>query len=174
MIETAELTREELQRYGRHLVMPEVGPEGQIKLKAARVLIIGAGGLGSPLSLYLAAAGVGTIGVVDFDAVDLSNLQRQILYSTGSVGKSKLAEAKARLNQLNPNVNVVLHETRLSPENALKLFKDYDIVADGTDNFPTRYLINDACVLAGKPNVYGSVFRFEGQVSVFYAKQGPC
>lgn len=173
-IATTDLTPEEIKRYGRHLVIPEVGLEGQKKLKAARVLVVGAGGLGSPLSLYLAAAGVGAIGIVDCDTVDFSNLQRQILYSTDSVGKSKLSEAKARLQGLNPNVNVILHETRLSSENAFSLFKNYDIIADGTDNFPTRYLINDACVLLGKPDVYGSIFRFEGQVAVFDAKEGPC
>ena len=170
----ADLSPEELKRYGRHLVLPEVGIEGQKKLKAARVLTVGAGGLGSPLSLYLAAAGVGTLGVVDFDKVELSNLQRQILFSTDSIGKSKLSEAKARLNAMNPNVRVILHETRLSSKDALDIIKDYDIVADGTDNFPARYLINDACALSGKPNVYGSIFRFEGQVSVFDAKNGPC
>ncbi|MBI3550157.1 MAG: molybdopterin-synthase adenylyltransferase MoeB [Elusimicrobia bacterium] len=169
-----ELNAEEIKRYGRHLVLPEVGLEGQKKLKRAKVLTVGAGGLGSPLATYLAAAGVGTIGIVDFDKVEFSNLQRQILFSTDSVGKPKIAEAKARLNALNPNVRVVAHETRLSSQNALEIIKDYDVVADGTDNFPTRYLVNDACALAGKPNVYGSIFRFEGQVSVFYAKEGPC
>ena len=171
---TQDLSPEELERYVRHLALPEVGLEGQKKLKGARVLVVGAGGLGSPISMYLAAAGVGQIGLVDFDQVEASNLQRQILYSTGSIGKPKLAEAKARLAGLNPKVRVALHETRLSSKNALDIIKDYDIVADGTDNFPTRYLVNDASALSGKPNVYGAVFRFEGQVSVFDAKNGPC
>ncbi len=170
----AELTKEELQRYHRHLIMPEVGPEGQRKLKNASVLCVGAGGLGSPLALYLAAAGVGRLGIVDFDVVDHSNLQRQVLHGTEWVGKPKLASAKERLRSLNPNVEVVAHETRLTSQNALGIVKDYDVVADGTDNFPTRYLVNDACVLLGKPNAYGSIFRFEGQVSVFGAKDGPC
>jgi molybdopterin/thiamine biosynthesis adenylyltransferase/rhodanese-related sulfurtransferase/molybdopterin converting factor small subunit len=168
------LSASEILRYSRHLIMPEVGMEGQLKLKAAKVLAIGAGGLGSPLALYLAAAGVGKLGLVDFDVVDLTNLQRQILHSTDTVGKPKLESARARLAALNPEVDVHLHETRLSSENALELFRDYDIVVDGTDNFPTRYLVNDACVLTGKPNVYGSIFRFEGQVSVFGAPGGPC
>ncbi len=172
--ELPKLSREELQRYHRHIIMPEVGQEGQAKLKQARVLAIGAGGLGSPYALYLAAAGVGTIGLVDFDVVDASNLQRQILYSADSVGKPKLAEAKARLKALNPHIEIETHETRLTSQNALELFRKYDLVADGTDNFPTRYLVNDACALTGKPNVYGSIFRFEGQVSVFDAKLGPC
>src|SRR5256885_9710223 len=171
--ETATLSNDEILRYSRHLIMPEVGMEGQQKLKAARVLTIGAGGLGSPLSLYLAAAGVGTIGIVDFDAVDLTNLQRQIVHGTSTLGHSKLESAKARLTDLNPNVSVETHETRLTSENALDLIREYDIVVDGTDNFPTRYLVNDACVLLGKPNVYGSIFRFEGQASLFYAKEGP-
>jgi molybdopterin/thiamine biosynthesis adenylyltransferase/rhodanese-related sulfurtransferase len=169
-----KLSHAEVLRYSRHLLLPEVGLEGQRKLKAARVLTIGAGGLGSPLSLYLAAAGVGTIGVVDFDVVDLTNLQRQIVHGTSTLGHSKLESAKARLTDLNPNVNVIGHEGRLSSENALDIIRDYDIVVDGTDNFPTRYLVNDACVLLGKPNVYGSIFRFEGQASLFYAKEGPC
>src|SRR5438132_4031416 len=169
-----ELTTAELVRYDRHLLLPEVGVEGQRKLKAARVLTIGAGGLGSPLSLYLAAAGVGTIGIVDFDVVDLTNLQRQIVHGTATLGTSKLESAKARLGDLNPNVNVIGHDGRLTSENALEILKDYDIIVDGTDNFPTRYLVNDACVLLGKPNVYGSIFRFEGQASLFYAKEGPC
>ncbi|MBI3299392.1 MAG: molybdopterin-synthase adenylyltransferase MoeB [Elusimicrobia bacterium] len=169
-----ELTREELARYNRHVIMPEVGVEGQRKLKRARVLMIGAGGLGSPMGLYLAAAGVGRIGVVDFDVVDASNLQRQVLYGTESVGKSKLAAAAARLKDLNPHVSVVPHEVRLTSKNALELFKGYDLVVDGTDNFATRYLVNDACALAGIPNVYASIFRFEGQVSVFWAAKGPC
>ena len=169
-----KLSHAEVLRYSRHLLLPEVGVEGQRKLKAARVLTIGAGGLGSPLSLYLAAAGVGTIGIVDFDVVDLTNLQRQIVHGTSTLGHSKLESAKARLTDLNPNVNIVGHEGRLTSENALDIIRDYDIVVDGTDNFPTRYLVNDACVLLGKPNVYGSIFRFEGQASVFYAKEGPC
>jgi len=169
-----ELTRDELARYTRHLILPEVGVEGQRKLKAARVLCVGAGGLGSPLALYLAAAGVGTLGLVDLDVVDASNLQRQILHSTHDVGRKKLDSAEEKLAALNPTVRVVKHETMLSSANALDILKDYDIVADGTDNFPTRYLVNDACVLLGKPNVYGSVFRFEGQASVFAAREGPC
>jgi sulfur-carrier protein adenylyltransferase/sulfurtransferase len=175
-VETAlpKLAHAEVLRYSRHLLLPEVGVEGQRKLKAARVLTIGAGGLGSPLSLYLAAAGVGTIGIVDFDVVDLTNLQRQIVHGTSTLGTPKLESAKARLTDLNPNVNVETHEARLTSENALDIIRDYDIVVDGTDNFPTRYLVNDACVLLGKPNVYGSIFRFEGQASLFYAKEGPC
>jgi sulfur-carrier protein adenylyltransferase/sulfurtransferase len=169
-----KLSHAEVLRYSRHLLLPEVGVEGQRKLKAARVLTIGAGGLGSPLSLYLAAAGVGTIGIVDFDVVDLTNLQRQIVHGTSTLGRSKLESAKARLTDLNPNVNVIGHEARLTSENALEIIEGYDIVIDGTDNFPTRYLVNDACVLLGKPNVYGSIFRFEGQASLFYAKEGPC
>ena len=168
------LSNEEIRRYSRHLIMPEVGLEGQKKLKAARVLAIGAGGLGSPLSLYLAAAGVGTIGLVDFDVVDDSNLQRQILFGTKDVGRPKLRSAVERLRDVNPHVTVVPHEARLTSENALAIFRDYDIVVDGTDNFPTRYLVNDACVLTGKPNVYASIFRFEGQASVFWAGKGPC
>ena len=169
-----ELTRDDLSRYARHLTLPEVGIEGQQKLKAARVLCVGAGGLGSPLALYLAAAGVGTLGLVDFDTVDASNLQRQILHSTRDVGRSKLDSAEEKLTALNPTVRVVRHETRLSSANALEILKDYDVVADGTDNFPTRYLVNDACVLLGKPNVFGSIFRFEGQASVFATHEGPC
>ena len=168
------LTNEEVARYSRHLIMPEVGMEGQLKLKAARALCIGAGGLGSPVLLYLAAAGVGTLGLVDFDEVDYSNLHRQIIHGTPDVGRSKLDSAKARINALNPEVEVVTHEMALSSENALGLFADYDLVVDGTDNFPTRYLVNDACVIGGKPNVYGSIFRFEGQASVFATKDGPC
>ena len=167
-------THEEVQRYSRHLIMPEVGMAGQAKLKQAQVLLIGAGGLGAPMGLYLAAAGVGRIGLVDFDVVDASNLQRQVTYSTADVGRSKLEATKERLVGINPHIQIDTHEERLSSENALDLFKDYDIVADGTDNFPTRYLVNDACVLLGKPNIYGSIFRFEGQASVFYAKEGPC
>ncbi|MEK7858666.1 MAG: ubiquitin-like small modifier protein 1 [Elusimicrobiota bacterium] len=170
----AALTKEELQRYHRHLILPEVGPEGQKKLKSAKVLCIGAGGLGSPLALYLTAAGVGRLGLVDFDSVDASNLQRQILHDTPSVGTSKLVSAKKRLNALNPNVDVQLHEQRLTSANAIDLFRQYDVIADGTDNFATRYLVNDACVLTGKPNAYGSIFKFEGQLSVFGAKDGPC
>jgi molybdopterin/thiamine biosynthesis adenylyltransferase/rhodanese-related sulfurtransferase/molybdopterin converting factor small subunit len=169
-----KLSHAEILRYSRHLLLPEVGVEGQRKLKAARVLTIGAGGLGSPLSLYLAAAGVGTIGIVDFDVVDLTNLQRQIVHGTGTLGHPKLESAKARLTDLNPNVKLETYETRLTAENALDIIREYDIVVDGTDNFPTRYLVNDACVLLDKPNVYGSIFRFEGQASVFYAKEGPC
>jgi adenylyltransferase/sulfurtransferase len=168
------LSNEEVKRYSRHLIMPEVGMEGQRKLKAGKVLCIGAGGLGSPAALYLAAAGVGTIGIVDFDEVDFSNLQRQILHGTPDVGRSKLQSAKDRLNALNPHVNVITYETALSSKNALELFKGYDVVLDGTDNFPTRYLVNDACVLLGIPNAYGSIFRFEGQASVFATKDGPC
>jgi sulfur-carrier protein adenylyltransferase/sulfurtransferase len=172
--ETATLNNEEILRYSRHLIMPEVGMEGQQKLKAARVLCIGAGGLGSPLALYLAAAGVGTLGIVDFDVVDFTNLQRQIIHSTADVGRKKLDSAEEKLKAINPFVNVKKFETRLSSENALELFREFDIIADGTDNFPTRYLVNDACVLTGKPNVYGSIFRFEGQASVFATEQGPC
>ena len=169
-----ELTPQELARYARHLTLPEVGVEGQQKLKAARVLCVGTGGLGSPLALYLAAAGVGTLGLVDFDVVDASNLQRQILHSTHDVGRKKLDSAADKLLALNPGLNVIKHETMLSSANALEILKGYHIVADGTDNFPTRYLVNDACVLTGKPNVYGSIFRFDGQASVFAAREGPC
>jgi adenylyltransferase/sulfurtransferase len=170
----AKLSRDEILRYSRHLIMPEVTLEGQKKLKKARVLCIGAGGLGSPMALYLAAAGVGTLGIVDFDVVDLTNIQRQILYSTADVGRPKLDAAKERLHQLNPEIDVVDHSTHLASWNVLDLFGRYDIIADGTDNFPTRYLVNDACVLLGKPNVYASIFRFDGQVAVFDAKRGPC
>ena len=170
----AQLTKDEILRYSRHLIMPEVGMEGQLKLKHAKVLCIGAGGLGSPLALYLAAAGVGKLGIVDFDVVDFTNLQRQIIHDTNDVGRPKLASAKETLADINPYVEVETYETRLTSENALEIIRDYDIVADGTDNFPTRYLVNDACVLAGKPNVYGSIFRFDGQATVFYAKEGPC
>lgn len=169
-----ELTHEEIKRYSRHLIMPEVSLQGQKKLKAARVLMIGAGGLGSPLGLYLAAAGVGHLGLVDFDVVDESNLQRQIIHSTPDVGRLKLDSARERLLAINPHVQIETYPTRLTSDNALELFAQYDIIADGTDNFPTRYLVNDACVLLGKPNVYGSIFRFEGQASVFYAPEGPC
>ncbi len=168
------LTNEEVQRYSRHLIMPEVGMDGQRKIKAARVLCIGAGGLGSPAALYLAAAGVGTLGIVDFDVVDYSNLQRQIIHGTPDVGRSKLQSARERINAVNPAVNVVGHETTLTSKNALDILRDYDVVVDGTDNFPTRYLVNDACVILGKPNAYGSIFRFEGQASVFAVKGGPC
>jgi sulfur-carrier protein adenylyltransferase/sulfurtransferase len=173
-VEPAALSREEFRRYSRHLIMPEVGLEGQKKLKSARVLAIGTGGLGSPLALYLAAAGVGTIGLVDFDVVDASNLQRQILFGTGDVGRPKIEAAVRRLQDMNPNVQVVPFEERLTSENALPIFRDFDVIADGTDNFPTRYLVNDACVLTGKPNVYASIYRFEGQASVFWAEKGPC
>jgi sulfur-carrier protein adenylyltransferase/sulfurtransferase len=167
-------SRDELRRYSRHLLLPEVGVSGQRKLRRAKVLLVGAGGLGSPTALYLAAAGVGEIGIVDFDAVDLSNLQRQVLYTTADVGRPKLTAAKERLEALNPGTRIVAHEERLTSENALAILRPYDIVVDGTDNFPTRYLVNDASVLLGKPNVYGSIYRFEGQVSVFDAKRGPC
>ena len=170
----SELSKDEILRYSRHLIMAEVGMEGQLKLKKAKVLCIGAGGLGSPLTLYLAAAGVGRLGIVDFDVVDFTNLQRQVIHSTADVGKSKLASARESIREINPNVEVVGYETRLTSENALQLFEGYEIIVDGTDNFPTRYLVNDACVLLGKPNVYGSIFRFEGQASVFYALEGPC
>jgi adenylyltransferase/sulfurtransferase len=172
--EAAALTNDEILRYSRHLIMPEVGMEGQQKLKAARVLFIGAGGLGSPLALYLGAAGVGTLGIVDFDVVDYTNLQRQIIHTTADVGRKKLDSAAEKLKAINPFLNIRKFETKLSSENALELFRDFDIIADGTDNFPTRYLVNDACVLTGKPNVYGSIFRFEGQASVFATKDGPC
>jgi sulfur-carrier protein adenylyltransferase/sulfurtransferase len=168
------LTNDEVKRYSRHLIMPEVGVEGQLKLKAGSVLCIGAGGLGSPAALYLAAAGVGRIGIVDFDVVDFSNLQRQIIHGTPDVGRSKLASAKDRLLGLNPLITIDTYETALSSKNALDLFKPYDVILDGTDNFPTRYLVNDACVILGKPNAYGSIFRFEGQASVFATKNGPC
>ncbi|HYS25627.1 MAG TPA: molybdopterin-synthase adenylyltransferase MoeB [Vicinamibacterales bacterium] len=169
-----DLNAEEIKRYSRHLIMPEVGVDGQKKLKAGSVLCIGAGGLGSPAAMYLAAAGVGRIGIVDFDVVDFSNLQRQLLHGTSSVGRSKLDSAKDRLVDLNPLIEIETYETTVSSDNALDLFKPYDVILDGTDNFPTRYLVNDACVLAGKPNAYGSIFRFEGQASVFATKEGPC
>ncbi len=169
-----QLSNDELARYSRHLILPEVGMEGQQKLKAAKVLCVGTGGLGSPLAFYLAAAGIGTLGLVDFDVVDSSNLQRQIIHSTKDVGRPKLDSATEKLQALNPFLNVVKHETMLTSQNALEIIRDYDIVADGTDNFPTRYLVNDACVLTGKPNAYGSIFRFEGQASVFATQQGPC
>ena len=169
-----ELTTDDLARYSRHLILPEVGMDGQRKLKAARVLCVGTGGLGSPMALYLAAAGIGTLGLVDFDVVDASNLQRQIIHSTRDIGRKKLDSAAEKLSALNPSLSIVKHDTMLSSANALDILKDYDIVADGTDNFPTRYLVNDACVLLGKPNVYGSIFRFEGQASVFATEEGPC
>jgi adenylyltransferase/sulfurtransferase len=170
----SDLSQEEIKRYSRHLIMPEVGMDGQRRLKASSVLCIGAGGLGSPAAMYLAAAGVGRIGIVDFDVVDFSNLQRQLLHGTPDVGRSKLESAKSRLLALNPNIQIDTYETALSSENALELFAPYDVILDGTDNFPTRYLVNDACVLSGKPNAYGSIFRFEGQASVFAIKNGPC
>jgi len=173
-IQPVTLSNEEVLRYSRHLIMPEVGMEGQLRLKAARVLCIGAGGLGSPLAMYLAAAGVGTLGIVDFDVVDFTNLQRQIIHSTDDVGRKKLDSAAESIKGINPFVEVRKFETRLSSENALSILRDFDIVVDGTDNFPTRYLVNDACVLSGKPNVYGSIFRFEGQASVLATKEGPC
>jgi len=169
-----DLNAEEIKRYSRHLIMPEVGVDGQKKLKAGSVLCIGAGGLGSPAAMYLAAAGVGRIGIVDFDVVDFSNLQRQLLHGTSDVGRSKLESAKDRLHDLNPHIEIDTYETTVSSDNALDLFKPYDVILDGTDNFPTRYLVNDACVLTGKPNAYGSIFRFEGQASVFATKEGPC
>jgi adenylyltransferase/sulfurtransferase len=170
----AVLSNDEILRYSRHLIMPEVGMEGQQKLKAAKVLCIGAGGLGSPLALYLTAAGVGTLGIVDFDVVDYTNLQRQIIHSTSDVGRKKLDSAAEKLKAINPYINLRTFDTRLTSANALELFREFDIIADGTDNFPTRYLVNDACVLTGKPNVYGSIFRFEGQASVFATEEGPC
>ena len=173
MSERHELSRDEMLRYGRHLILPEVGVEGQRRLKGASVLIVGAGGLGSPLALYLAAAGVGRIGIADFDVVDASNLQRQVLHGTASLGRAKLDSARERLADLNPHVEVIPHP-RLERDNALEIFAHYDVIADGTDNFATRYLVNDACGLLGKPNVHGSVFRFEGQASVFDVRRGPC
>ncbi|RMG75295.1 MAG: molybdopterin-synthase adenylyltransferase MoeB [Chloroflexi bacterium] len=170
----ADLSHEEIKRYSRHLIMPEVGIEGQRKLKASSVLLIGTGGLGSPTALYLAAAGIGRIGLVDYDVVDSSNLQRQIIHGESTIGKSKLDSAEARLKDLNPYLTIEKYNVPLTSDNALTLFADYDIIIDGTDNFPTRYLVNDACVKLGKPNVYGSIFRFEGQLSVFYAEEGPC
>ena len=169
-----ELSNDEIARYSRHLIMPEVALDGQKKLKAAKVLTVGTGGLGSPLALYLAAAGIGTIGIVDFDVVDESNLQRQIIHGTSDVGRPKVESARDKIEDINPNVEVRVHEEALTSENALEIFADYDVIVDGTDNFPTRYLVNDACVLLGKPNVYGSIFRFEGQASVFWAEEGPC
>jgi len=169
-----QLTNDEIQRYSRHLIMPEVGMEGQLKLKQAKVLLVGTGGLGAPMALYLAAAGVGTIGLVDFDVVDFSNLQRQVIHGTKDVGKAKIDSAIETMLDINPFINVVRHETALKSDNALDIIKDYDLVADGTDNFPTRYLVNDACVLLKKPNAYGSIFRFEGQATVFAYPGGPC
>ncbi len=174
MIELQNLTNEEIRRYSRHLIMPEVGLAGQLKIKQASVLLIGAGGLGSPLALYLAAAGIGHLGIVDFDVVDESNLQRQIVHGTSTVGVSKLESAARRVRDLNPFVEITGYETGITSDNALDIIKDYDIVIDGTDNFPTRYLVNDASVMLGKPNVYGSIFRFEGQASVFGVREGPC
>ena len=168
------LTNDEIGRYSRHLILPEVGMEGQIKLKDAKVLLVGTGGLGAPMALYLAAAGVGTIGLVDFDVVDVSNLQRQVIHGSKDVGKKKIDSAAESMLDINPNLKIVKHEVALTSENALEIVKQYDLVADGTDNFPTRYLVNDACVLTGKPNVYGSIFRFEGQASVFWAARGAC
>jgi len=168
------LSAEELRRYSRHLILPEVGPEGQKRLKSSSILLVGAGGLGSPLAMYLAAAGIGRLGMVDFDVVDFTNLQRQIIHFTADVGRSKLDSAQEKIRALNPHVKVERHETRLDSGNAMEILRDYDVIIDGTDNFPTRYLVNDACVLLGKPNVYGSIFRFEGQVSVFDALRGPC
>ena len=172
--ELPKLSNDEIARYSRHLILPEVGMEGQQKLKAAKVLCVGTGGLGAPLALYLAAAGVGTIGLVDFDTVDASNLQRQVIHSTATVGKLKVDSAEIMLKGLNPHLNVVKYNTMLTSANALEIFKDFDVIADGTDNFQTRYLVNDACVLTGKPNAYGSIFRFEGQASVFGTEEGPC
>jgi sulfur-carrier protein adenylyltransferase/sulfurtransferase len=168
------LSKQEVMRYSRHLIMPEVGMEGQLKIKQAKVLCIGTGGLGAPLGLYLAAAGVGRIGLVDFDVVDSTNLQRQVLFGTSDVGRPKTEAAADRLRNLNPEIQIDTFETQLTSANALELFKDYDIIVDGTDNFPTRYLVNDACVITGKPNVYGSIFRFEGQITVFSYPGGPC
>lgn len=169
-----ELSNEEIARYSRHLILQEVGIDGQRKLKQARVLMIGTGGLGAPLGMYLAAAGIGTMGIVDFDVVDASNLQRQVIHGTRDIGRPKVASAKDRMKSINPTINVETYNTQLSSENALEIMESYDVIVDGTDNFPTRYLVNDACVLLGKPNVYGSVFRFEGQASVFYAEKGAC
>ena len=173
-LDPGALSHEEVKRYSRHLIMPEVGIQGQKKLKGGSVLLIGTGGLGSPLGLYLASAGIGRIGLVDFDVVDFTNLQRQVLYTTQDVGRPKLQAAKERLEAINPYITIETHETRLSSENALEILKNYDVIVDGTDNFPTRYLVNDSCVLLKKPNVYGSIFRFEGQASVFDAQRGPC
>jgi molybdopterin/thiamine biosynthesis adenylyltransferase/rhodanese-related sulfurtransferase len=170
----APLTNDEIRRYSRHLIMPNVGIDGQGRLKAAKVLLVGTGGLGSPLAMYLAAAGVGTIGLVDFDTVDESNLHRQVIHGTKDIGKRKTESARETILDINPFVDVRIHETALRSDNALEIIEPYDLVIDGTDNFPTRYLVNDACVLLGKPNVYGSIFRFDGQLAVFYAEEGPC
>jgi sulfur-carrier protein adenylyltransferase/sulfurtransferase len=170
----APLTNDEIRRYSRHLIMPNVGMDGQGRLKASKVLLVGTGGLGSPLAMYLAAAGVGTIGLVDYDVVDESNLHRQVIHGTKDIGKRKTQSAAETIADINPHINVEVHETLLRSDNALDIIRPYDIVIDGTDNFPTRYLVNDACVLLGKPNVYGSIFRFDGQLAVFYAKEGPC
>ncbi len=172
--DTVELSHDEVRRYSRHLIMPEVGIQGQRKLKQASVLLIGTGGLGSPLALYLTAAGIGRLGLVDYDVVDETNLQRQVIHFGSDVGKPKLESAAAKLSDINPYIVIEKHNTPLTSENALEILKNYDVIIDGTDNFPTRYLVNDACVILGKPNVYGSIFRFEGQLSVFYAKEGPC
>lgn len=172
--EEIQLSNEEILRYGRHLILPEVGMEGQKRLKSARILLVGTGGLGAPLGMYLAAAGVGTLGLVDFDVVDYSNLQRQIIHGTKDVGRTKLASAHDRIQDINPHTKIELHEGYLQSDTALDIVREYDMVIDGTDNFPTRYLVNDACVLLGKPNVYGSIFRFEGQASLFWAEKGPC
>ncbi|MBA2730952.1 MAG: molybdopterin-synthase adenylyltransferase MoeB [Euzebyaceae bacterium] len=170
----APLTNDEIRRYSRHLIMPNVGVDGQGRLKAAKVLLVGTGGLGSPLAMYLAAAGVGTLGLVDFDVVDESNLHRQVIHGTSDIGKRKVVSAAETIADINPHVNVEIHETALTSDNAMEIIRPYDLVIDGTDNFPTRYLVNDACVLLGKPNVYGSIFRFDGQLAVFYAEDGPC
>ena len=169
-----KLTNEEIKRYSRHLILPEIGMEGQERLKAAKVLLIGSGGLGSPLALYLTAAGVGTVGMVEFDTVDFSNLQRQIIHFTADVGKHKLKSAEEKLKAINPNLRFIPHDTKLTSDNALEILKDYDLVVDGSDNFDTRYLVNDACSLAGKTNVHGSIFQFEGMATVFAPGQGPC
>ncbi len=171
---SVDLSHEEIQRYSRHLLLPEVGLEGQKKLKAASVLIIGAGGLGSPIAMYLAAAGIGCIGLVDMDIVEASNLQRQIIHGTDNVGELKIESARRSIARINPFVNVNIYQDKFTTDNAMDIARDYDIIIDGTDNFPTRYLVNDVCVLLGKPTVYGSIFRFEGQASVFSAKHGPC
>ncbi|MGI8574427.1 MAG: molybdopterin-synthase adenylyltransferase MoeB [Egibacteraceae bacterium] len=174
ILEPASLSNDEIRRYSRHLIMPNIGMEGQGRLKNAKVLLVGTGGLGSPLAMYLAAAGVGTLGLVDYDTVDESNLHRQVIHGTSDVGKRKTESARETINDINPFVTVNIHETALTSDNALEIIEPYDLVIDGTDNFPTRYLVNDACVLLGKPNVYGSIFRFDGQLSVFYAEEGPC
>src|SRR3954451_11438780 len=172
--QSTSLSKEEILRYSRHLIVPEVGMEGQLKLKAAKVLLVGTGGLGAPLGLYLAAAGIGKIGLVDFDVVDFTNLQRQVIHFTKDVGRPKIESASEKMLAINPHLEIVKHEVALTSENALEIIKDYDMVVDGTDNFPTRYLVNDACVLLNKPNVYGSIFRFEGQATIFATEGGPC